>query len=80
MEVMSYTIEEGVNLFNRCIIKEREDRLYLLWVAYFTNPMGSGKRKSWEEFLEASTGPKEAPPKPKNMGTIRGVDLTTVKR
>lgn len=76
---MNYSIEEGMELFNRCMKKEREDRLYLLWVAYFTNPMGSTKRKSWEEFYETATETQEAP-NTKKMGTIRGVDLAQIKR
>jgi len=81
MEVLNYSLEEGLDLFNRCLKKEREDRLYLLWVAYFTNPMGQAKRKSWEEFLEISTGTSDvAPTDTSKVGTIRGVDLAQMKR
>lgn len=54
----------------------REDRLYLLWVAYYTSPYAGGKRKGWEEFLTESTQISE-PPKTKStgLGKITGVDL-----
>lgn len=66
-------------MYKTCQLKEREDRLYMLWVAYYTNPLAGGKRKSWDEFLSASTT-KSTPPDKDKIGNISGVDLAQVGR
>lgn len=66
-------------MYKQCQHKEREDRLYLLWVAYFTNPMAGGKRKGWSEFYKQATASQDTPEK-KKTGNIGGVDLAQLKR
>jgi hypothetical protein len=77
MEILSYPLDEGIDIYLKCLKREREDRLYLLWVAYYTNPFASGERKTWEEF---SGDAKTTSSTPKNVGKITGVDLVQRRR
>lgn len=77
VEVLKYPLDYGLELFIKCLEKEREDRLYMLWVAYFTNAFGGKERKSWEEFRGVST--KKSKPQGK-IGTITGVDLAQQRK
>lgn len=75
--VLDFPFDYGMELYLNCIRKEREDRLYLLWVSYYTNAFGSKERKSWEEFKAVSTA---SSPTPKKVGTITGVDLAQMRK
>lgn len=66
-----------MRLYVACQEKERENRLFDYWVAYFNNPFGGKDRKTWEEFYLDAT---RKTPAPKKMGNISGVDLTKIRK
>lgn len=78
IEVLNFPIDYAMDLYLTCLRKEREDRLYLLWVSYFTNAFGAKERKSWEEFKELSTASSPTPSK--KVGTLTGVDLAQLRK
>ena len=75
-DILTYPLSDGLEMYMRSLKREREDRLYLLWVAYYTNPFAGKDRKTWEEFL-GETKVTNAPAS--KYGKITGVDLAQRK-
>lgn len=61
------------------MLHQREERLYALWVAYFTAPFSGDKRKTWDEFYKESTTVSKTS-SPEQRGTYKGVDLVKASK